>query len=54
MGPGNGAVICTRNLGILQSCPHVRVSIQYAVLRKKTHELHIKYLTSDIQANILA
>ena len=54
VGPRSGAVIYTRDLAILQSCSYVRVSLWYAVLRKKMHKLHTRYLASHVQADILA
>ena len=54
MVPGSIAVIYTRDLAILQSCPHIRVSFQHMVLKKKTHKLHIMYLSNDVQAYVLA
>ena len=53
-GPRSGSVTCTRDLTILQSCPHIRVSLQYMFINKKTHELHMRYLESDVQADIFA
>ena len=38
---------------MLQAETHARMSLQHMLLRKKMHELHMKYLSSDVQANLL-
>ena len=48
------SIICARALAVLQSYPHVRVSLQHAVLRKKMHEVHTKYPAGDVQIDLLA
>ena len=53
VGPGNGAVTYARDLVALQLCPHVRVSLQHTVLRKKKYELRTSYLASYVQADVL-
>ena len=53
MGLGSRVVAQTRALATLQSCPHVRVSLQHAVLRKKTHKVCTRYLASDVHADVL-
>ena len=50
---GIGSVICSRALAMLQSFPHVRISLQYAVLRKKTHKVRTRYLASDVLVDVL-
>ena len=54
LGPGSGFITCARALEILKSCPHIRVSFQHAVLRKKMLEVCERYLASDVQTDILA
>ena len=54
VGLESGFIICARALTIVQSCPHVRVSLQHVFLKKKMHEVHTRYLTSDVQADVLA
>ena len=51
---GSGYVICARDLATLQLCPHIRVSLQHMVLRKKMHEVYTRYLARDLQADVLA
>ena len=54
MGLGSRVATCAIALATLQPCPHVRVSLQYAVLRKKVHEVHKRYLASEVRADVLA
>ena len=54
VGLGSRVVICVRALAMLQPCLHARVSLQHMVLRKKMHEVYMRYLASDIHADILA
>ena len=54
VGPRSGFVTYAIDLATLQSCPHVRVSLQHVVLRKKMHEVCMRYLASDIHADVLA
>ena len=54
MGLGSVVVACARALAMLQPCPHVRVSLQHAVLRKKMHEVCMRYPASDVYADVLA
>ena len=54
MGPRSRAVIYARDFATIKSCPHVGMSLQNIVQRKKTHEVHTRYLASDVQADILA
>ena len=53
VGLRSGSVTYPRALAMLQSCPHVRVSLQHMVLRKKMHKVHMRYLASDVQADLL-
>ena len=48
VGPGSRAIICARDLAILQSYPHVRVSLQHIMLRKKMHKVCTRYLKSNV------
>ena len=38
----------------LQTCLYIIFSFQHAVLRKKMHEVHMRYLANDIHADVLA
>ena len=53
VGLGSGFVICAKALATLQSCPHVKMSLQHVVLGKKMHKVHTRYLASDVHADIL-
>ena len=46
--------IYAKALETLQLCPYVIVSLQHVVLKKKTHKVHMRYLASDVQADVLA
>ena len=54
MGLRSRVLTHARVLAILQPYPHVRVSLQHMMLRKKVHKVHMRYLASEIHADILA
>ena len=54
VGLRSGSVTRARAFAKLKSYPNVRLSLQYKVLRKKKHEVLMRYLASDIQADVLA
>ena len=53
MGLRSRVVTYIKALAILQPYPHIIVSLQYAVLGKKMHEVCMRYLVSDVHADVL-
>ena len=49
MGTKSTAITYARDLTKLQSYPHIRMSLQHMMLRKKMHKLCMRYMASDVK-----